>query len=170
MDREPSFSEYVAARRAQLFRTACLLCGDPHRAEDVVQDALARLYTNWPRVSRADNVEGYVRRILVNSHYSDHRRPWRRESASSHAVDVPLEPGLTLEDADAVWTAIRRLPPGQRKVVVLRHIWDRSVEETAADLGISTGTVKSQSRDALTALRHALSADFGSASLQGDQR
>jgi RNA polymerase sigma factor (sigma-70 family) len=74
------------------------------------------------------------------------------------------------EDADAIWTAIRSLPPGQRKVVVLRHIWDRSVEETAAELGVSTNTVKSQTRDALAALRRALMADFGTTSLQGEER
>ncbi len=170
MDRDPSFIAYVTARRAQLYRTACLLCGDPHRAADIVQDALARLYANWSRVSRADNVEGYVRRILVNSHYSDRRRPWRRESAST-AVDLPpLEPGMTPEDADAIWAAIRSLPPRQRKVVVLRHIWDRSVEETAADLDISPGTVKTQTRDALAALRRALEPDFGTASVQGEER
>jgi RNA polymerase sigma-70 factor (sigma-E family) len=140
MDREPAFSAYVAARRPKLFRSACLLCGDPHRAEDIVQDALARLYANWPRVTRADNVEGYVRRILVNSHYSDRRRPWRREAAAA-PVELPVEPGLAPEDVDAIWAAIRSLPPGQRKVVVLRHIWDRSVEETAADLGIGPGTI-----------------------------
>ena len=170
MDREEAFSEYVAARRAQLFRTACLLCGDPDLAEDIVQNTLARLYVDWPRVTRADNVEGYVRRMLVNSHYSDRRRPWRRESASAAPVELPLEPGISPEDADAIWTAIRGLPPGQRKVVVLRHVWDRSVEETAADLGISTGTVKTQTRDALSALRRALTADFGAASLQGGDR
>lgn len=170
MDREPAFGDYVSARRAQLYRTACLLCGDSHLAEDVVQDALARLYLNWSRVTRADNVEGYVRRILVNSHYSDRRRPWRREYASL-AVDLPpLEPGLAPEDADIIWTAIRALPPGQRKVIVLRHIWDRSVEETAADLGISPGTVKAQTRDAVAALRRALQSDFGTPSLQGEER
>jgi RNA polymerase sigma-70 factor (sigma-E family) len=170
MDREPAFSAYVAARRARLFRTACLLCGDPHRAEDIVQDTLARLYVNWPRVSRADNVEGYVRRILVNSHYSDRRRPWRRESTSTTPVDLPFEAGMAPEDADAIWTAIRSLPAGQRKVVVLRHVWDRSVEETAAELGISTSTVKSQTRDALAALRRALTTDFDTTSLQGEER
>jgi RNA polymerase sigma-70 factor (sigma-E family) len=170
MDREPAFSEYVAARRPKLFRTACLLCGDPHRAEDIVQDALARLYLNWPRVTRADNVDGYVRRMLVNSHYSDRRRPWRRESTASAPMDLPLKPGMAPEDADAIWSAIRSLPAGQRKVVVLRHIWDRSVEETAADLGISTSTVKSQNRDALAAVRRVLASDFGNASLQGEER
>ncbi|HVE99541.1 MAG TPA: SigE family RNA polymerase sigma factor [Mycobacteriales bacterium] len=170
MDRERAFSEYVAARRPTLFRTACVLCGDPHLAEDIVQNTLARLYADWPRVTRADNVEGYVRRMLINSHYSDRRRPWRRESASGLPVELPLEPTMAPEDADAIWAAIRRLPPGQRKVVVLRHIWDRSVEETAADLGISTGTVKTQTRDALAALRLALTADFGATSLQGEER
>jgi RNA polymerase sigma-70 factor (sigma-E family) len=170
MNREPAFSAYVAARRAKLFRTACLLCGDPHRAEDIVQDTLTRLYINWPRVSAADNVEGYVRRMLVNAHYSDRRRPWRRESTSTGRVDVVLEPGLAPEDVEAIWAAIRSLPLGQRKVVVLRHIWDRSVEETAADLGISAGTVKTQTRDALASLRRALTSDFGTASLQGEER
>lgn len=169
MDREPAFSAYVSARRAKMFRTACLLCGDPHRAEDIVQDALAKLYVNWPRVIRADNVDGYVRRILINSHYSDRRRPWRRESTSMK-VDLPLEPGAAPEDVDALWAAVRRLPPGQRKVVVLRHIWDRSVEETAADLGISPGTVKSQNSDALAALRRALAPQFDTTSATGDDR
>jgi RNA polymerase sigma-70 factor (sigma-E family) len=147
-----------------------MLCGDPHLAEDIVQDTLARLYANWPRVVRADNVEGYVRRMLVNSHYSDRRRPWRRESSSVASQDLSFEPGLAPEDADAIWAAIRRLPPGQRKVVVLRYLWDRSVEDTAADLGISTGTVKSQASDALAALRRALTSDFGTTSLQGEER
>src|SRR5687768_6218725 len=112
MDREPAFSDYVAARRAKLYRTACLLCGDPHLAEDIVQNTLTRLYVDWPRVIRADNVEGYVRRMLLNSHYSDRRRPWRRESTSAAPGELPLEPGLSPEDADAIWTAIRSLPAG----------------------------------------------------------
>jgi len=170
MDREPAFTAYVTARRQQLYRAACVLCGDPHRAEDIVQDTLARLYANWSRVARADNVDGYVRRILVNSHYSDRRRPWRRESVST-SVELPaLQPGLEPEDAEAIWAAIRRLPPGQRRVIVLRHVWDRSVEETAADLGVSPGTVKTQTRDALASLRRALEPDFGAASVQGGER
>jgi RNA polymerase sigma factor (sigma-70 family) len=105
-----------------------------------------------------------------SSHYSDRRRPWRRESTSTTRVDLALEPGMTPGDADAIWTAIRSLPAGQRKVVVLRHIWDCSVEETAAELGVSISTVKSQARDALAALRRALTSDFGTNSLQGEER
>lgn len=159
MDAEAEFSSYVAARRPQLFRTACLLCGDPHRAEDVVQDALVRLYAAWERVSTMDNVDAYVRRIIVNAHHSDRRRPWRRES-SRIVTDVPLEPGFPMEEADAVRAALRCLPSGQRRVIVLRHIWGLSVEETAHELGISAGTVKSQTSDAVMALRRALDPDL----------
>jgi RNA polymerase sigma-70 factor (sigma-E family) len=166
---ESAFSDYVAARRPQLFRTACLLCGDPHRAEDIVQDTLARLYAVWDRVERMDNIDGYVRRIIVNAHYSDRRRPWRRERASEPR-DVPLEPGFPVEDADAIRAALRALPPGQRRVIVLRHIWNLSIEETAAELRISTGTVKSQSADAVAALRRVLAPTFGTALRQGQER
>ena len=159
MSTTADFSEYVATRRPQLYRTACLLCGDPHRAEDVVQDALARLYAAWDRVSRVDNVDGYVRRIIVNAHYSDRRRPWWRESAAE-PPDVPLKPGFPVEDADAIRSALTALPHGQRRVIVLRHIWNLTIAETAAELGISTGTVKSHSSDALAALRRALAPSF----------
>lgn len=102
---ESAFIEYVAARRPQLFRTACLICGDPHRAEDVVQDALTRLYAAWGRVERMDNIDGYVRSIIVNAHYSDRRRPWRRERPSEPR-DVPLEPGFAVEDAQVIRAAL----------------------------------------------------------------
>jgi len=166
---EAAFSEYVAARRPQLFRTACLLCGDPHRAEDVVQDALTRLYGAWGRVERMDNVDGYVRRIIVNAHYADRRRPWRRERVSKPR-DVPLDPGFPVEDAEVIRSAVLALPPGQRRVIVLRHIWNLTIEETAAELRISPGTVKSQSADAVVALRRALAPTFGAALGKVDER
>jgi RNA polymerase sigma-70 factor (sigma-E family) len=167
MDIDADFTAYVAARRPRLYRTACLLCGDPHRAEDIVQDALARLYTAWGRASRTDNIDGYVRRIIVNAHYSDRRRPWRRESAVE-TQEVALEAGFPLEDADAIRSALRTLPPGQRKVIVLRYVWDLTIEQTAAELGVSNGTVKSQGAHAIAALRRALSPDFESTLAQGD--
>lgn len=159
--RERGFAEYVAQRRAHLYRAAYLLCGDAHRAEDVVQQALAKLYVAWPRVSRLDSVDAYARRVVVNAHLDETRRPWRRErpvdAGSGSALDRPVEAAVTVEDSDALWTALRGLAPGQRRVVVLRHYWGLSVDETAADLGISPGTVKSQTSDALARLRAALS-------------
>ncbi|HVK28970.1 MAG TPA: SigE family RNA polymerase sigma factor [Nocardioides sp.] len=158
--RDEAFAAYVAQRRPQLFRAAWLLCGDPHRAEDIVQTALAKLYVAWPRAERAQSVDAYVRRALVNSHIDESRRPWRRESSAGD--DLP-ERGVgapAVEEYDALWAALRALPPGQRRVVVLRHWWGLSVEETAADLGIGAGTVKSQTSAALAALRTALADDL----------
>lgn len=169
MDVEEAFTTYVAQRRLQLFRTACLLCGDPHQAEDIVQDALARLYAAWPRASRADNIDGYVRRAIVNSHLNQVRRPWRRrERVAATLSERPGAAHLPTEDLHVMWAAIANLPLGQRKVVVLRHYLGLSVEETAADLGISVGTVKSQTSDALVALRRSLAAEFGTTVREGE--
>jgi RNA polymerase sigma-70 factor (sigma-E family) len=160
--RDDGFTAYVAGRRAHLYRAAYLLCGDPHRAEDIVQNALAKLYVAWPRASRADSVDAYVRRVIVNSHLDETRRPWRRESPTEDdRLDRAAPAGVTPEDADALWTALRRLGPKQRRVVVLRHYWGLSVEETAADLGVSPGTVKSQTSAALEKLRATLLTDTG---------
>lgn len=159
--RDEEFTAYVVERRAHLFRTAYLLCGgDGHRAEDVVQHALTKLYAAWARVSRADSVDAYARRSVVNAHLDDARRPWRRERSSEpDDLDRPAPAGVSVEDADALWAALRGLAPGQRRVVVLRHYLGLSVDETAADLGISPGTVKSQTADALALLRAALTTD-----------
>jgi len=155
--RDDGFTAYVAGRRSHLFRTAYLLCGDPHRAEDIVQTALAKLYVAWPRASRADSVDAYVRRVIINSHLDETRRPWRRESpVDQDRLDRAAPSGVSPEDSDALWTALRALGPKQRRVVVLRHYWGLSVEETAADLGVSPGTVKSQTSAALDKLRTAL--------------
>ena len=83
---------------------------------------------------------------------------------------MPLEPGFPVEDADVIRAALRSLPPGQRRVIVLRYVWDLTIEQTAAELRISTGTVKSQSTHAIDALRRALAPDFESALTKGDGR
>lgn len=153
---DDAFAAYVAEARPRLYRAAWLLSGDPHRAEDVVQAALTKLYLAWPRVQRADSVEAYVRRAVVNAYVDETRRPWRREASVGDALPDapgPASAGMAVDEKDALWSALRDLPTGQRKVVVLRHFWGLSVEETAADLGISPGTVKSQTSDALRALR-----------------
>lgn len=159
-DREAEFTEYVDARRAQLSRTAYLLCGDSHRAEDLVQTALVKLYLAWPRVRRDGNVDAFARRVLVNAHIDETRRPWRRERWGLDGHDEGVAPAETVEDRDVLLTALAGLPEGQRKVVVLRHFVGLSVEETAHDLGISTGTVKSQTSHALKRLESVLAPDF----------
>jgi len=159
LSRDEEFTAYVRDRRAHLYRAAYLLCGDEHRAEDIVQLTLSKVYAAWRKVRKADSVDAYVRRVLVNSHLDEGRRPWRRERAGE-IVDRPAPSGPDTEDLDELWTALRALPAGQRRVVVLRHYWGLSVEETAADLGISTGTVKSQTSAALASLRRALRPGF----------
>ncbi|GAA5147058.1 SigE family RNA polymerase sigma factor [Nocardioides marinquilinus] len=147
------FGDYVAARRSRLHATAYLLCGDSQRAEDIVQTALTKLYVAWPRVQHADSIDAYVRRTIVNTHHSESRRPWRRERAGLDAVPDPPAPDPGRETDDDLWAALQLLSPGQREVVVLRHYWGLSVEEVAAELRVSSGTVKSQTSAALARLR-----------------
>lgn len=156
--RDTEFSAYVAERRQRLHRTAWALCGDRDRAEDIVQITLSKLYASWFRVRRADSVDAYVRRMIVNTHLNEARRPWRRESAGlDHLPDRAARADHDPVESDALWTALRGLAPRQREVVVLRHYWGLSVEETAADLGIAPGTVKSQTSAALSRLREQMS-------------
>jgi RNA polymerase sigma-70 factor (sigma-E family) len=153
-DRDADFAAYMAARQASLLRTAYLLTGDRHTAEDLVQTAFAKLYLSWDRVQRRELVDGYVRRILVNEHNSLWRRPWKRNEHSTDTlpdrafVDVHHD-GVN----EALWEFMQTLPRKQRAVVVLRYYEDLSEAETAQVLGISVGTVKSQASRALAALR-----------------
>ena len=153
MSDRAGFSDYVAARRPLLHRTAWVLTGDHHLAEDLVQQVLTKLYVAWPRVARMDSVDGYVRTMLVNANLDRVRR--RRENPGldgfdQAARDVDHDALLDLRDA------LAGLAPGQRRAIVLRHLWGLSVEETAATLGIAPGTVKSQTADAVRRLRELL--------------
>jgi RNA polymerase sigma-70 factor (sigma-E family) len=159
--RDEEFSQYVVARRGQLRRTAYLISGDWQLAEDLVQTALTKLYVAWPRVRRNGSIDGFVRRIIVNSHIDERRRPWRRERSSLDGIDPPAETvGAAIEDRLTLMQALARLAPGQRRVIVLRYFTGLSVEETAADLGCSTGNVKSQTSHGLRRLEELLSPEF----------
>lgn len=159
MSRGEEFTAYVVQRRQQLYRAAYLLCGDSQRAEDIVQTALMKLYCAWNRARETESIDAYVRRIIVNSHLDEARRPWRRERVGRAIPDRSTSVEISLEDADELWAALKALPPQQRRIVVLRHYWGMSVAETAADLALSTGTVKSQTAAALASLRSALASD-----------
>ncbi|MGD9954862.1 MAG: SigE family RNA polymerase sigma factor [Candidatus Nanopelagicales bacterium] len=153
----PDFEQYVAARRTSLRRTAYLLCGDWDRAEDVVQDALARLYVHWRRASRAGSVDAYARRTMVIAFLAVGRRPWRRVRSTDAVPDrAYADPTTTADDREALLQALAQLGPSQRAIVVLRYWDDLSVEETAAMLGTSTGNVKSQAARGLAHLRTVL--------------
>lgn len=157
--RDKQFHDFVLARRAGLVRTATLLtAGDAHLAEDLVQSTLTKLYVAWPAFRRADNPDGYVRRVLVNALTDERRRQWwRRERPTSDLPDrpIPAQPGPGEAD-DRLRTALRELPPRMRAAVVYRYFYDLGVADTADALGCSEGTVKSQTARALDQLRAAL--------------
>lgn len=144
------FDEFVAGRSTRLLRTAYLLTRDHALAEDLLQTALTKAWFAWSRIE--NDPEPYVRRILVNTYASWWRRRWNGEQA--HA-DLP-ESAAHDDGPDGrhdLWTAMGRLPRRQRAVIVLRFVEDLSEAETARLLGISAGTVKSQTSKALAKLR-----------------
>lgn len=152
------FTAFVAARRPQLRRLAFALCGDWHQADDLVQTALAKTYVAWPRLRRTDAVETYARRVIATAVIDESRRPWRREVSSEVLPDRPLATP-DHDGRDALVESLQRLPAMQRSCVVLRHWLDLSVEETARELDISTGTVKSHTSRALARLHELLADD-----------
>lgn len=157
--RDEEFTRYVSARRTYLRRTAYLVCGDWHLAEDLVQSALVKLYSAWPRIQREGAEDAYARRTIVRGFLDEKRRPSRRERLGLDGVEPAQPEALSYEDNDALVTALKSLPQRQRATIVLRYWSGLSVEETATDLGCSPGTVKSQTARAIQSLRELLSLD-----------
>jgi RNA polymerase sigma-70 factor (sigma-E family) len=153
---DEEYVAYVASRRRHLLATAYLLAGDWHRAEDLVQTALTKLYQAWPRVRRKGEEDAYVRTILVRVGIDARRRRWNRERSVDQLPEVPAPDRGGYEQRDELVRALETLPPRQRATVVLRYWLDLSVEDTAAELGVSAGTVKSQAAKALAGLRDQL--------------
>jgi RNA polymerase sigma-70 factor (sigma-E family) len=168
VDRYEGFREFVLARGPALSRMAYLLCGDHGAAEDLVQSALARAATRWRSVVAGGNPEGYVRRVMLNEHVSWWRRFGRREHLMPQLPEGPGVPGPDSSlDRLELAAATARLAPRQRAVIVLRFYEDLSEAETAAMLGCSIGTVKSQTHDALARLRQLLPVVFRDAAKVG---
>jgi RNA polymerase sigma-70 factor (sigma-E family) len=154
---DAGFTDYVAERAPWLRKVAFLLCGDWHRADDLVQTAVTKLYTNWHRAARADNLDGYARRTLVNTFLAEQRTSWWRLVDLRAADHDPAPPSHSdVETALDLRAAIDLLPPRQRATVVLRYFCDLPVGEVAKTLGCSAGTVKSQTARAVDALRRLL--------------
>ena len=141
---EDRFTAFVAVNSATLFRTAYLMTGDYHRAEDLLQTTLVRVYQRWSRVEVMDRPVAYARKVLVNQSMSW----WRRRSSHESPVLVRDERSWDghLEDVaehERVWAAVLSLPPRQRAVMVLKYYEDLSEAEIAAALDMAPGTVKS---------------------------
>jgi RNA polymerase sigma-70 factor (sigma-E family) len=147
------FETYVEQRRQSLFRFAVVLCGNPVLAEDILTDVLGRAYEQWDRVSAADNVHAYVRRMLVNEYVGW----WRRLARTTPAADV--DPGSTPDHAEqhaertAVVAELAKLPRKQRAVLVLRFYEGLPDDEIAQVLGCRPSTVRSNASRALATLR-----------------
>jgi RNA polymerase sigma-70 factor (sigma-E family) len=149
---ESAFRIYAVSRRPALRRTAYLMCGDWHQADDLVQTALTKLFVAWKRVRSDGQPDAYARRILTRCYLDERRRPWRRESPVEVLHDSPAAIRAT-EDALDLRAALDQLPARQRATLVLRFWADASVTDTADALGCSAGTVKSQTARALSTLR-----------------
>jgi RNA polymerase sigma-70 factor (sigma-E family) len=151
-DRAESFTRWASERQQALLRTAVLLCGDHHRAEDLVQDALTKVAVRWGRLHDG-NPDAYARQVIVRTNISWWRR--RRHEVVRDVRDggVSAGPGAEVDRRLALDRALAQLTPRQRATVVLRFYDDLSERDTAEVLGVSTGTVKSQTHVALARLR-----------------
>jgi len=165
MSREPveDYAEFAAARAGHLYRSACLLtAGDTHLAEDLVQEALGRIYVRWGRVSRVGNPAAYAQTVLTRTFLAHRRRFSSSERARDsfpELADAGADPSaqelrLTLLDA------LARLPAKDRAVVVLRYWEDRSIHETADALNVSSAAVRTRCVRALARLRELLGEDL----------
>jgi RNA polymerase sigma-70 factor (sigma-E family) len=156
-DEEADFRGYAASRMRGLRRTAFLLCGDWHHAEDVTQNVLTKLYRTWPRISDRERVDAYAHTMLVRATFDRRRRAsWRRELSAAVVPDTASAGQPNVEERMVLLDALAKMPPRQRAAVVLRYWADLDVAETAQALNCSQGTVKSQTARGLVALRELL--------------
>ena len=152
---EAEFVEFAQAVRDRLRRTAYLICGDWDQASDLVQEGLVRVYVAWPRLVRQGGELAYARKAVVSA-FLDHKRrrssterPQEADPTSASGEDV----ATAVTTRAALMSALAELPPRQRACVVLRYFEDLAVADTAALLGCTEGTVKSQTSRALFSLR-----------------
>jgi RNA polymerase sigma-70 factor (sigma-E family) len=152
--RDQEFLTFVEASGPYLLRTAVLLCGDPVRAEELVQATYERTYRAWRR-ARDGDPRAYARRILVNLRVDGWRRTRREVVVDPFALpDAPApDHAGAVVARNAVVRALARLPLAQRRVVVMRHLLDLSETQVARELGISVGTVKSHLARGIARLR-----------------
>jgi RNA polymerase sigma-70 factor (sigma-E family) len=150
-DDEADFHSFVVARGPHLLRAAHLLADRPAEVDDLVQATLVKVYLAWHKVAGADDPAAYAQKMLYTT-ASRHRRRMRRPSTAP-VEQIAREQDRNVEERNDLRRALLTLPPRQRAIVVLRFYEDKSVAETAALMGCSTGTVKSQTSKALVKLR-----------------
>ncbi|NKQ55927.1 SigE family RNA polymerase sigma factor [Amycolatopsis sp. K13G38] len=158
-DDERKFAEYFAAKQDSVRRTAYLLCGDWHRADDLAQTAFVALHRRWTKIRDPRATDAYVRKTLIRASIDESRRPWRRERHTDR-VPEPEPAGGSLDEQVAtradLLAGLEDVPPKQRAVLVLRYFEGLDVAGVARVLGCSEGNVKSQTARGLAHLRAAL--------------
>jgi RNA polymerase sigma-70 factor (sigma-E family) len=156
MGSSQSFTAFARDRTHALLRSAYLLTGDQHLAEDLVQASLARTYVAWRRLDDPANAEAYTRKVMYRLQVSWWRRRRVRESVTADLPE-PRHPGHDPTDAVdarlALRAALAKLPPRQRAVLVLRFFEDHTEAEAADLLDVTIGTIKSQTARGLARLR-----------------
>ena len=153
--RDPAaFAEFVAARSASLHRTAYLLVGDRGLAQDLLQEALTKTYVAWPRLRDPGKAEAYTRKAITTTAITWYRRrSWGERPTAAFPEREHADHVDDLTIREVLWEALQALPPRQRAAIVLRFYEDLTEVQTAAVLGCSPNTVKSQTRQALDRLR-----------------
>ncbi|MFF4346364.1 SigE family RNA polymerase sigma factor [Streptomyces sp. NPDC001530] len=157
--RDEQFQSFVIGRWPRLMRTAFLLAGEQHAAEDLVQSTLEQVYVAWRRVAAADDPEAYVRRVMINAHARKHRRRLKEflapkdDSGLTHELPDSGDRIAQADDRSALLKALAQLPARQREAVVLRYWEDLSESQAAQAMGCSVGAVKSNAAKGIAKLR-----------------
>jgi RNA polymerase sigma-70 factor (sigma-E family) len=152
--RDQEFAEYFSARFDGARRIAYAMCGNWGDAEEIAQNAFVRVYARWAKV-RVETVDAYLRTVLTRVFLDTRRRGRSRERAVAELPERPVQPDHSSHERLAMQAALMAVPPGQRAVLVLRYVADLPVDQVAAALGCSAGTVKSQTARGLATLRAA---------------
>ncbi|TDD62562.1 SigE family RNA polymerase sigma factor [Kribbella antibiotica] len=153
---EQQYIDYVTARLPELRRLAGSLCKDRHRADDIVQTAITKLYVHWRKAKSVDHLDAYVRTIVVRTFLNEYRRPWSRVKLTDEPIERAAPSGREVETRLVVANALDRVPPKLRTVLVLRFLYDLPVREVAETLGCPENTVKSHTARGLAVLRRQL--------------
>ena len=168
--RDAEFTDFVADHGGHLLRTACLVTGDAHLGEDLLQTALAKAFGSWDKVRRADHPAAYVRRLMINAHLS-----WvRRLTNTERVVETFPDTGsgdlqAAHAESDEMRQALLRLSPRVRTAIVLRYFDDLTEAETAQVMGCSRSTVNNHVTRGLAALRALLTPRVADLTIDGSR-
>ena len=172
-DRDEEFERFALARTPQLYRSAWLLCGDAHQAEDLVQETLAKVFVRWRRPfgRPIDNPAAYAQTALTRTFLSARRK---RSSGEIPYADLPdavtADPGEASDTRLSLMRSLATLAPADRTVLVLRYLEDLSVDEVADRMGVSPGAVRNRSMRALDRVRNVVDASRLSTPREGGRK